>query len=131
MKNYKSNILLMFFLLSAFLLIGCAKSEQTTNRDATAPSTAPAASPAATTTTAHSGDIGVPECDAFLKAYEACVHDKVPAAARPTFDTTMANWRKAWHDQAANPQTKAALAAACKTSHDQAKASMKIYGCTL
>src|SRR6266508_5109166 len=128
MKNYKSNILLMFFVLSALLLISCAKSEQTTNRDATTPPTA--ASPAATTTTASTGDIGVPECDAFLKAYEACVRDKVPAATRPTFDTTMANWRKAWRDQAANPQTKAALASVCKTSHDQAKASMKIYGCT-
>jgi len=130
MKNYKSNILLTFFVLSAMLLIGCAKSEQTTNRDATAPSTAPAASPAATTTTASTGDIGVPECDAFLKAYEACVHDKVPAAARPTFDTTMANWRKTWRDQAARAQTKVALAAVCASAHNQAKDSMKIYGCT-
>jgi len=109
-------------------MISCAKSETTTNR-ASAP--APAASPAATTNTAsHAGEVGVPECDAFLKAYEACVHDKVPAAARPTFDTTLANWRKAWRDQAANPQTKSALAAACKTAHDNARTSMKAYNCT-
>ena len=128
MKNYKSNILLLLFVLSALLLIGCAKSEPATNREATPPTTA--ASPAATTTTASTGDIGVPECDAFLKAYEACVKDKVPAAVRPTFDTTMTNWRKAWKDQAANAQTKPALAAACKAAHDQSKDSMKIYGCT-
>ena len=111
-------------------MIGCAKSETSTNRAATA--TAPAASPAATTTTssAAQGEVGVPECDAFLKAYEACIHDKVPAAARPTFDTTLANWKKAWHDQAANPQTKSALAAACKTAHDNAKTTMKAYNCT-
>ena len=109
-------------------MISCAKSETTTNR-ASAP--APAASPAATTTTAsHAGEVGVPECDAFLKAYEACVHDKVPAAARPTFDTTLANWKKAWHDQAANPQTKSTLAAACKTAHDNARTTMKAYNCT-
>ena len=131
MKNYMSKpILLMLFVISALLLIGCAKSETTTNRNAAVPAnTSTAASPA--TATSSTGDIGVPECDAFLKAYEACVHDKVPAAARPTFNTAITNWKKAWHDQAANPQTKAALASACKSAHDQAKASVKIYGCTL
>jgi len=129
MKNNKSKFsLLLLVAISTVLMISCAKSETTTNR-ASAP--APAASPAATTTTAsHAGEVGVPECDAFLKAYEACVHDKVPAAARPTFDTTLANWKKAWHDQAANPQTKPALAAACKTAHDNARTSMKAYNCT-
>jgi hypothetical protein len=129
MKKNKSKFsLLMLVAISTVLMIGCAKSGTTTNRESP---TAPAASPAATTTTAsHPGEVGVPECDAFLKAYEACVHDKVPAAARPTFDTTLANWKKAWHDQAANPQTKPALAAACKTAHDNARTSMKAYNCT-
>ena len=129
MKNNKSKFsLLLLVAISTVLMIGCAKSGTTTNRESP---TAPAASPAATTTTAsHAGEIGVPECDAYLKAYEACVHDKVPAAARPTFDTTLANYRKTWHDQAANPQTKVALAAACKTAHDNAKTAMKAYNCT-
>src|SRR6476620_3726618 len=116
MKNQKSNFsLLLLVAISTVLMIGCAKSATTTNREAT--STAPAASPAATTAASHAGEVGVPECDAFLKAYEACVHYKVPAAARPTFDTTLANWRKSWHDQAANPQVKAGLATACKSAH--------------
>ena len=124
----------MVFVVSALLLIGCAKSESTTNREAAAPPTAapstaaPAASPAAPTTTATA--IGVPECDAFLKAYEACIHDKVPAAVRPTFETGMANWRKSWHTLAANPQTKGSLASACKSAKDSANTSMKAYGCT-
>jgi hypothetical protein len=132
MKNHTSKpILLTFFVVSALLLISCARSEPSTNREAVPPSTtAPAASPAATMGTASAGDIGVPECDAFLKAYEACIKDKVPAAARPTFDTALANWRRAWREQAANPQTKAALATACKTARDQSNASMKAYGCT-
>ena len=130
MKNNKSKFsLLLLVAISTVLMIGCAKSGSTTNRESP---TAPAASPAATTTTASAsqGEVGVPECDAFLKAYEACVHDKVPAAARPTFDTTLANWKKAWHAQAANPQTRPALAAACKTAHDNARTSMKAYNCT-
>src|SRR5512138_2574309 len=128
MKNNKSKFsLLLSVAISAVLMIGCAKSGTTTNRESAA---APAASPAATTAASQTGAIGVPECDAFLKAYEACVHDKVPAAARPTFDTTLANWKKAWHAQAANPQTRAALAAACKTSQEQARTTMKAYNCT-
>ena len=129
MKNNNSKFsLLLLVAISTVLMIGCAKSGTTTNREAN--TAAPAASPAATTAASQTGAVGVPECDAFLKAYEACVHDKVPAAARPTFDTTLANWKKAWHDQAANPQTKGALAAACKTAHDNARTTMKAYNCT-
>jgi len=129
MKNNNNSkfSLLLLVAISTVLMIGCAKSGTTTNRESPA---APAASPAATTAASQAGAVGVPECDAFLKAYEACVHDKVPAAARPTFDTTLANWKKAWHDQAANPQTRGALAAACKTAHDNARTTMKAYNCT-
>ena len=128
MKNNKSKFsLLLLVAISTVLMFGCAKSETTTNRNAS--TTAPAASPAATTAS-HTGEIGVPECDAYLKAMEACVHDKVPAAARQTFETNLANSKKTWHDQAANPQAKAALAAACKAAQDSARTSMKAYNCT-
>ena len=133
MKNYLSkSMLIAFFVVSSLLLISCAKTEPTTtNRNAAAPtSTAPAASPAATTTTTASAETGVPECDAFLKAYEACVKDKVPAAVRPTFEKTLANWKTSWHQQAANPQAKAALVTACKTAQKNSTDAMKAYGCT-
>jgi len=126
MKN-STLILLMAFVVSALLLIGCSKAEQTTNRSETA---APAAAPTTSTATASAGDIGIPECDAFLKAYEACVHDKVPAANRATFETGIATWKKTWKAQASDPRTKAALVAACKSSQEGAKTSMKVYGCT-
>jgi len=134
MKTYTSkSLLIAFFLVSSLLLISCAKEEptSTTNRNASAPTnTAPAASPVATVATTASDDIGVPECDAFLKSYEACVKDKVPAAVRPTFETTMTNWRKAWREQAANPQAKTALVTACKTAQKNSTDAMKAYGCT-
>jgi hypothetical protein len=135
MKKYNAkSLLIALFVISSLLLISCAHSEPTanTNHNANTPtSTAPAASPAATTaTTTASADIGVPECDAFLKSYEACVKDKVPAAVRPTFETTMTNWRRAWREQAANPQAKAALVTACKTAQKNSTDAMKAYGCT-
>src|SRR5882724_11212884 len=127
------SLLLMFSLLCALLLLGCYKSDTTTNRDAAAPAnqnaraTAPAATPAAASS---SQKIGVAECDEFIAAYEACVNDKVPAAARAQFNTSLAQWRKSWHDLAANPQTKPTLVQACKSTLEQARQSMKAYGCT-
>jgi hypothetical protein len=126
------SLIFSFILVVAVLVVGCAKSESTTNRDATAPATSqPATSPATTTAASSSADsIGVAECDAFLKSYEACVKDKVPEAARAQFNTGLAQWRKSWKDLAANPQTKATLVGICKTQLDAAKQSMKAYNCT-
>ncbi len=128
------SFVLFFCLLVGLLLLGCSKSESTTNRETAAPANTakPAASPAATTaaSTGSAEKIGVPECDAFISAYEACVNNKVPAAARTQFNTSLAQWRKSWHDLAANPQTKATLVGVCKNQLDAAKQSMKSYGCT-
>jgi len=124
------SIIFSFILVVAVLMVGCAKSESTTNKDATAPATSKPATSPATTTASSSDSIGVAECDAFLKSYEACVKDKVPEAQRATFNTGLAQWRKSWHDLAQNPQTKATLASICKTQLDNAKQSMKAYGCT-
>jgi uncharacterized membrane protein len=123
------SLLLSFILVVAVLAFACAKSESTTNRDATAPAASqPATSPA--TTASSSDSIGVAECDAFIKSYEACVKDKVPEAARAQFNSTLAQWRKSWRDAAQNPQTRGTLAAACKAQIDAAKQSMKAYNCT-
>ncbi|HTG95525.1 MAG TPA: hypothetical protein VL866_23195, partial [Pyrinomonadaceae bacterium] len=81
------SIIFSFILVVAVLMVGCAKSESTTNKDATAPATSKPATSPATTTASSSDSIGVAECDAFLKSYEACVKDKVPEAQRATFNT--------------------------------------------
>jgi hypothetical protein len=134
MKDYSAKLALLSLALISLLIAACTKPEATTNREATSPtnSAASTASPAATTSTTASstGATGVPECDAFLNAYEACVKDKVPALARPTFDSTLAQWKKTWHDQAQVPAQRAALVAGCKNAQEQAKSAMKAYGCS-
>ena len=98
-----------------------------------APAT-PAATPAApamtAAPTATADSVGVPECDEFIAAYDACVSSKVPETARAQYKTAIAQWRSSWSKLAANPNTKATLAAACKQSAESARASMKSYGCT-
>ena len=114
------------------VLIGCAKTGTTNNSNSTsnANKAATAASPAAATTASAGEKIGVPECDEFIAAYDACVSSKVPETARAQYKTAIAQWRSSWSKLAANPNTKATLAAACKQSAESARASMKSYGCT-
>lgn len=128
----RKQFLVCVSLVCALLLLGCYK-ESTTNRNSTAPAnSAEPAKPAATTattTTASAEKVGVPECDDYIAKYEACVSGKVPEAARAQYKTSIDQMRKSWQTLAANPQTKASLAAACKTAADQARVSMKSFGC--
>ncbi|HEX8174427.1 MAG TPA: hypothetical protein VF543_04830 [Pyrinomonadaceae bacterium] len=83
-----------------------------------------------TTTTSGSGEkIGVAECDEFIAKYDACVSAKVPESARAQYKSSLDQWRNSWKTLAANPATKGTLAAACKTTIEQARTSMKSYGC--
>jgi hypothetical protein len=125
------RISLLLCFLCAIVLVGCSKSAAPTNDGAAAPANKAATSTApAKTATASVEKIGVPECDDFIAAYDACVSDKVPEAARAQYKTAIAQWRAGWAKLAANPQTKPTLAAACKQSAESARASMKAYNCT-
>ena len=130
------RISLALSILCALLLVGCMKSETTTtnSNNSTPPNAnrpATKASPASTAaTTVSSGEkIGVAECDEFIAAYEACVTGKVPEAARPQFKTAVEQWRSSWRKLAASPATKGTLTQVCKQSAEQARVSMKAYGC--
>lgn len=132
-------------LLGTFMLAcgGAAENTNTATTNATANANGKAAATPATTTatpaatatpagtTASTGEkIGVAECDDFIAKYESCVTGKVPAAQQATFKSSIEQWRKSWKDLAANPTTKATLASVCKSSLDQAKASLASYNCT-
>ena len=121
---------LAFCVLCAFVLIGCSKTETTSNSNTTTTNSNKTTTTTTTTTTSTTTDkIGVPECDDYIAKYEACVNGKVPEMARAQFNSAMKNARDAWRQAASTPQGKAGLAAACKQAAEQAKASMKPYGC--
>ena len=128
--------------LLALLIAACGESATNSNNSNAPAANANANRAAVTTpattntpaTTASSADtagekIGIAECDDFLAKYEACVSGKVPEAARAQYKSALAQWRNSWRQLAANPQTKPTLAQACKTSVEQARTSMKAYGC--
>lgn len=130
---------LCVLLCAAMLACGGAENTNTANSatanantKATATPATTAATPAAATPAANTsaaGDIGVAECDDFLKKYETCVSGKVPAAAQATFKTSLDTWRSSWKQLASTAQGKAGLAQACRAAADQAKTSLSSYGC--
>jgi hypothetical protein len=113
--------------VGAIALAGCGGGGESKPAPA---SNAATSAPAAAAPAAAAGDIGVPECDDYVKKYQACIDGKVPETARATvlqaFDQTKATWKQA----ASTPQGKAGLAAGCKTALDTAKTAMGAYGCT-
>jgi hypothetical protein len=125
MTNFK-----LAFLITACLLCGSLATAACSSGDPVARAKSePAAAQTATTAAPAADSIGVAECDQYLAAYESCLKDKVPAAARDmmksSFETTRASWRQA----AATPEGRASLATACKTARDAARQSMASYGC--
>src|ERR1051326_6774141 len=104
---------LLFCLVIGLMVLSCSKSADTNRNAASTNSAVPAGTPAAThnaSTNAAAGEkIGVPECDAFLTAYENCVTTKVPEQARAQFQAGMRTWRTEWKRLADNPQTKPSL----------------------
>lgn len=132
------KLLLPFFVLCAIFLVGCSKTDTMNNSNSTAtngnkPATTTNSSSSTTnsksSSTSSAEKIGVPDCDDFLTKYDACVSGKVPAAQQAQYKDSIEQSRKAYRLAAANPMTKAALAAQCKQALDSAKTSMKSYGC--
>ncbi|HEV2883955.1 MAG TPA: hypothetical protein VGW36_03800 [Pyrinomonadaceae bacterium] len=126
----KKRILLPLFVVFALFLVACGTTEVTVNRNASTPAAASPASTPATVATTSGEKIGVPECDDFIAAYDACVSNKVPETARAQYKASIEQWRSSWRKLAENPNTKATLAQACKQSAEQARASMTAYNCT-
>lgn len=130
-----TRLSLLLCVVCAIVLTGCSKTEPAHEANANSSNAnkpAAASTPATTApVAANAGEkIGVPECDEFIAAYDACVSDKVPEVARAQYKASIEQWRSSWRKLAENPQTKATLAATCKQSAEQARVSMKSFNCT-
>ena len=126
----KLRIFLPLCVMCALMLAACARQDETTNSAGTTSSPVASSATPATPATAAGDKIGVPECDDFIAAYDACVSSKVPEVARAQYKASIEQWRSGWKKLADNPQTKPTLAAACKQTVEQARASMKSFNCT-
>lgn len=82
-------------------------------------------------TAKSSGTVGVAECDQYLAAYEACLNDKVPEAARAMLKASFEQTRDTWRQAAATAEGRAGLASACKAARDTTRQAVASYGCNL
>jgi len=126
----KIKIFIPLCVMCTLLLVACARPDSSTNREATnSTATKATPTPPATAVLTTTEKIGIAECDDFLTAYDACVTTKVPEVARAQYKSTLDQWRTSWKKMADNLDTRASLAAACKQSAEQAKASMTAFNC--
>ena len=121
MNNYK-----LAFMLAACLIGGSLASAACSSGD---PSAGAKSKAAADTQTASGDSVGVAECDSYLAAYESCLKEKVPAAARDMMKSSFESTRASWRQAAATPEGRAGLASACKSARDTARQAMASYGC--
>jgi hypothetical protein len=121
MTSYK-----LAFLLAVCLLFGSLATAACSSGD---PSAGAQSKADAKTTTAPADSVGVAECDGYLAAYESCLKDKVPAAARDALKSSFESTRASWRQAASTPEGRAGLATACKTARDTARQAMSAYGC--
>ena len=120
------NIVLCFLVIAA---VGCQSKTETA-----APAASPAASvpaPAASTPpAAAAGEIGVAECDDYLRKWDACLATKVTGDAREQVKVALDATREAWNRASATPEGKAGLAAGCREAAELASMQVAAYGCT-
>jgi hypothetical protein len=75
--------------------------------------------------------VGVPECDEYIKKYEACltkIAAKAPQVEGPMKSAFQAQ-RNGFKTAASTPQGKATLASTCKQAMETAKSSTAAYSC--
>jgi hypothetical protein len=126
-----SRQLTPLILLACAATFACGGEKPAPTPAATAAAKAAPAAPAATIAAAPAGDeVGVAECDDFLKKYEACVTQHVPAASKATFQEGIVQWRRTWKSIAAQPSARASLVGVCQQALATTKTAMSTHGCT-
>ena len=115
--------------LSLGLVFGVAACGDKKEGGAAPTKTDTAAKPADTAAAPAGGDIGVAECDEYIKKMTECSTKMAPEAAGPMKES-METMKKAWKDASGTPEGKTALASGCKQALDAAKSAYASMGCT-
>lgn len=109
-----------------------ADAKPADTKPATSSSTDAPKTDAPKTEVASGDSVGVPECDDYIKKYEACLTSiaaKAPAVEGP-MKTAFKTQRDGFKKAAETPAGKATLADVCKKAVETAKASTAVYACT-
>lgn len=105
-----------------------ARAGAPTTPPTTPPTTAPSLG-ASVDPAPASLEVGIPECDEFLRKYHVCLRDHVPEAARKAALDALEQSAKSWREIAGGPG-RDALAKACVTAAESTKDATAAMGCT-
>jgi len=105
------KLLLGMMVVASMFVLGCDKKTE----DAPAAAKPAAAAPAGGG--GGGGDIGVAECDDYLKKMNDCL-GKMPAEAKAAQEQAFKASKDAWKAAAATPQGKEGLKTGCKAALD-------------
>lgn len=82
-------------------------------------------------TSAAEDDLGIPECDSYLRDVRACINEKMPGSEQPAPRAQVDAQDRKWRQMALDETQKASLPEECKAARDLAAASFSSYGCSL
>lgn len=74
-------------------------------------------------------EVGVPECDEYLRKYLACIEEKMPAGTKTAMIEALESTSKAWREAATGP-ARTALGEACRQANEAAGKAFASMGCT-
>lgn len=77
----------------------------------------------------EANEIGIAECDAYIRNYEACLVDKVPEDKRDALRATLDQQRKGWQASVTAGEDQAQIKRQCEAEIETAKRTLGEYGC--
>ena len=116
--------LLLFIAFTA-----CPKDYVETTTGAIGKAKSAAAAASARVNTSQENEIGIAECDSYIRNYEACLVDKVPEDKRESLRATLDQQRKRWQDSVTAGEDHAKIKGQCETEMESAKRALGEYGC--
>jgi hypothetical protein len=143
-RNKMNNLSIRLFTVAAllcgvFFLANCSSTPATnsntatvTNKPADAPKTTDAPKTAEAPKTETADSVGVPECDDYIKKYEACLTKiaKDAPQVQPSLKTSFDAQRNAIKQAVSTAEGKKMMATQCKQYVDSAKQATTAYACT-
>jgi hypothetical protein len=133
-----NNLNVRLFMFAAlvcgvFFLASCSSTTPTNSNTAVVvnkPADSPKTTDAPKTETADS--VGVPECDDYIKKYEACLTKiaKDAPQVQPSLKTSFEQQRSAIKQAVSTPQGKSMMATQCKQYVESAKQATSAYACS-
>lgn len=121
----RRTALLLFIALTA-----CPKDYVETTTGAIGKAKSAAAAASARVNTSQENEIGIAECDTYIRNYEACLVDKVPEDKRESLRATLDQQRKGWQASVTAGEDQAQIKRQCESEIETAKRTLGEYGCT-